>query len=42
MEPFGENTLKGWQDTIRNALDLVFYVTAAEHDRISLNRAVQV
>jgi len=29
MEPFGESTLKGWQDTIRNELDLVFYVTAA-------------
>jgi len=29
MEPFGESTLKGWQDTIRNELDLVFYVIAA-------------
>ena len=29
MEPFGAITLAGWQTTIRNELDLVFYVTMA-------------
>ena len=29
MEPFGAISLDGWQTTIRNELDLVFYVTKA-------------
>ena len=42
MEPFGKSTLSGWQDTIRNELDLVFYVTFAAWPHLIKSRGASV
>jgi NAD(P)-dependent dehydrogenase (short-subunit alcohol dehydrogenase family) len=42
MEPFDKITLQGWQDTIRNELDLVFYVTVAAWPHLAKSPSASV